>query len=228
MTHMRRWREYLLTLSLAVLSALFVRSYLVAAYKVPTGSMQPTLKPGDFIFSSRIAYGVRLPFGLKKIEFGFPNRADLVVFSYPNQPEVNYVKRVVGLPGDRIQIIKGRLFLNEEPFEYQKSSDGKTDNPNTEIFEVFDEKYKDSHWKVIFQKHNENKDFGPIIVPTGELFLLGDNRDASDDSRYWGTVSASQVLGKVVCIWMSLDWQVKWGGDLYPTVRWSRVFNSVH
>ncbi len=225
---MTRWREYLLTLLVAVLFALFVRSYLVTAYKVPTGSMQPSLKPGDFIFSSRMAYGVQLPFTSKKMDMSFPSRGDLVVFSYPNQPEINYVKRVVGLPGDRVQIKQGRLILNEEALQYEKLVDTKIDNPNHELFDVFSEQYKESQWRVIFQKHDEDKDFGPIVVPPGEVFMLGDNRDASDDSRYWGTVPATQVVGKVVLIWLSLDWQRKWGGERYPSVRWNRVFLPVH
>lgn len=224
---MTRWREYLLTLLVAVLFALFVRNYLITAYKVPTGSMQPTLKPGDFIFSSRLAYGVQLPFAAKKIETSHPGRGDLVVFSYPNQPEVNYVKRVMGLPGDRIQIKQGRLILNEEPLQYEKLLGTQVDNPNYELFEVFQEQYKASSWRVIFQKNDQDKNFGPIVVPPGELFLLGDNRDASDDSRYWGTVPAAQVMGKVVLIWLSLDWQQKWGEDRYPSVRWKRVFLPV-
>ncbi|HEX7676388.1 MAG TPA: signal peptidase I [Bdellovibrio sp.] len=225
---MTRWREYFLTLLAAVLFALVVRTYMVTAYKVPTGSMQPALKAGDFIFSSRISYGIQIPFAQKKIDTAFPTRGDLVVFSYSNQPDVNYVKRVVGLPGDRVQIRQGRLILNEEPFTYEKLPLDKTDNPNSEMFDVFEEKYKDSSWRVIFQKQDKDKDFGPIVVPPGEVFLLGDNRDASDDSRYWGTVPASQVLGKVVLIWLSLDWQKKWGGNRYPSVRWSRVFSPVH
>jgi len=236
---MTRWREYILTLLGAVIFALFVRSYLLTAYKVPTGSMQPTLKPGDFIFSSRVAYGVQLPFTQKKIDVVLPERGDLVVFSYSSQPEVNYVKRVVGLPGDRVQIKKGRLLLNEEALAYERVKNDEVDNPNPEVFEVFEERHsrnsgqnvgsksEQGSWRVIFQKHDEDKDFGPIVVPPGEVFMLGDNRDASDDSRYWGTVQASQILGKVVFIWLSLDWQQKWGGNRYPSVRWSRVFNSV-
>lgn len=227
MTHLRRWREYILTLLVAVLFALFVRNYLITAYKVPTGSMQPTLKPGDFIFSSRTAYGFRIPYSSHSFDISLPERGDLVVFTYPNQPGINYVKRVIGLPGDRIQIIKGKLLLNEQPFNYKKVSDHEGDNPNSELFEIYEEHLNEHQWKVIFQKHGDEKDFGPIIVPPSDVFLLGDNRDASDDSRYWGTVSSSRIFGKVVFVWLSLDWQKKWGGNRYPSVRWNRVFNSV-
>ncbi|MEK2687582.1 signal peptidase I [Bdellovibrio sp. GT3] len=225
---MTRWREYITTLVIAVFFALFVRSYLVTAYKVPTGSMQPTLKPGDFIFSSRVAYGIQIPFSDKKWHLTFPERGDVVVFNYSNQHEISNVKRVVGLPGDKIQIVDGRLILNDQPLEYVMVSGSDADNPNHDLFEIFEEKTQDSSWRVIFQKQSQGKDFGPIIVPPGEVFILGDNRDASDDSRYWGTVPSSQIMGKVVLIWLSLDWQEKWGGDRYPSVRWNRVFSSVH
>lgn len=225
---MNRWREYLTTLILAILCALLMRSYVVTAYKVPTGSMQPTLKPGDFIFCSRMSYGFPIPFAKKKWGVSMPERGDLVVFNYPNQPDSTYVKRVVGLPGDRVQIIKGRLYLNEEPLKYELDSQASKDNPNHELFDIYKEMSGDSHWRVIFQKQAENKDFGPFVVPPGEIFLLGDNRDASDDSRYWGTVPMTQVVGRVVLIWLSLDWQQKWGGDRYPSVRWDRVFSTVY
>ncbi len=225
---MTRWREYLTTLVIAVFFALFVRSFLVTAYKVPTGSMQPTLKPGDFIFSSRVSYGVQLPFTTQIWNGILPQRGDLIVFNYSNQPGISYVKRVIGLPGDKIEIKDGRVILNDEPLQYVKSTDGSADNPNPDMFEVFEEKYQEQSWRVIFQKQLEGKDFGPIVVPPEEVFILGDNRDASDDSRYWGSVPTSQIVGKVVLIWLSLDWQQKWGGDRYPTVRWKRVFSSVH
>lgn len=226
---MTRWREYFVTLTVAVLLALFVRNYFMTAYRVPTGSMQPTLKPGDFIFSSRIAYGVRFPFAEKIFAESLPERGDLLVFSYPNNPEVNYVKRVVALPGDRVQVQAGRLIINEEPLSYKKwTGELAGENPNPGIFEIYEEDIEGHKHRVIFERNSEKRSFGPLVVPPGEVFLLGDNRDASDDSRYWGTVPMSQVVGKVFLIWLSLDWQNKWGGDRYPSVRWGRVFSVVH
>ena len=225
---MNRWKEYLTTLTLAVIFALLVRSFLVTAYKVPTGSMQPTLKPGDFIFASRMSYGVGIPFSSTKWAEFLPERGDVVVFSYPNNPTVTYVKRVVGLPGDRVQLLNGRLHINEQPLQYEKAPENAEDNPNIQLFDIFEERAADRAWRVIFQKAPEEKDFGPLVIPPGEVFLLGDNRDASDDSRYWGTVPMGQVVGRVVLIWLSLDWQNKWGSDRYPSVRWERVFSSVH
>lgn len=225
---MNRWREYLTTLVLAVLFALFVRSFLLTAYKVPTGSMQPTLKPGDFIFSSRLSYGVSIPFSNQRWNEIFPERGDLVVFTYPETPAITYVKRVVALPGDKVQISKGRLSINDQSLQYRRLEGEDKDNPNPQLFDIFEEKTESQTRRVIFQKQSEEKDFGPLVVPPGEVFLLGDNRDASDDSRYWGTVPVDRVVGEVVLIWLSLDWQKKWGSDRYPSVRWERVFSSVH
>ncbi|MGZ3771064.1 MAG: signal peptidase I [Bdellovibrio sp.] len=225
---MNRWRDYLTTLIMAVISALLVRNFLVTAYKVPSGSMQPTLKSGDLIFSSRISYGFSAPFTQKKWQESLPDRGDVVVFSYSNQPGVNYVKRVIGLPGDRVQITKGYLTVNDEPLKYQKVAAQNEDNPNPDAFDIYEESFHDYKWRVIFQKNSDKKDFGPFVVPPGEVFLLGDNRDTSDDSRYWGTVPTNQIAGKIFLIWLSIDWQKRWGDSRYPSLRWERVFSSLH
>jgi signal peptidase I len=225
---MKHWREYFVTLLIAVVLALVVRNYIFTAYRVPTGSMQPTLKPGDFIFSSRLSYGYRLPFVPEIFSPSLPERGDVVVFHYAQQPQVSYVKRVVGLPGDRVQIQDGRLSINEGDMTYEKLAEQEPeDNPNPEIFDIFSEKMENYSHRVIFQKDLEKKSFGPLVVPPGEVFLLGDNRDASDDSRYWGTVPMEQIHGKVTLIWLSLDWQNRWGDERYPSVRWKRVFSGV-
>lgn len=227
MTLKNRWKDYLIVLVAAVALALVVRSSLLTAYKVPTGSMQPSLKPGDFIFVFRPAYGFKIPFSSTNLNPKVPSRGDLVIFSYPNQPQVNYVKRVIGLPGDRVELRKGRLILNEQAQQYE-ISDEKRDNPNPQIFEIAWEKGELSQHRVIFEKNSPAQNFGPLVIPPGEIFLLGDNRDASDDSRYWGTVPITQVEGQVLFIWLSLDWQNRWGGNNYPRVRWERLFSWVH
>lgn len=201
----------------------------MTAYKVPTGSMQPALKAGDFIFSYRMAYGMRLPWSQTILSPKIPERGDLVVFFYANQPGTSYVKRVIGLPGDKIQITEGKLSINDTPLDYEREeSVSLEDNPNPEAFDIYLERDLGSQRRVIFQKNREERNFGPLVVPPGEIFLLGDNRDASDDSRYWGTVPTEQIYGKVLFVWLSLDWQKRWGGDRYPSVRWNRVFSGVH
>lgn len=219
------WKQYLLTLGAAVLAALFVRHFVVTAYKVPTGSMQPALKPGDFIFSSRVSYGLNLPFSKTRLFAVLPSRGDLVVFTYPNQPNVNYVKRVIALPGDRVQIENNRLILNGEAMAYEPVTGDGDDNPNPDLFALARESHGAQSWVVILQKGAEDRDFGPLVVPPGEVFLLGDNRDTSDDSRYWGTVPLSQISGKAFLIWLSMDWQNKWADNRLPRVRWDRVFS---
>lgn len=224
-----QWKDYLVTILVSVLLALVVRSFVMTAYKVPTGSMQPTLKAGDFIFSYRMAYGIRLPWSDTAYAQKLPERGDLVVFFYSNQPDTSYVKRVIGLPGDKIQITEGKLSINDTVLDYQLEHPPQPqDNPNPEAFEIYLETDLGSQRRVIFQKNREDRNFGPLIVPPGEIFLLGDNRDASDDSRYWGTVPTGQIYGKVLFVWLSLDWQKRWGGDRYPSIRWNRVFSGVH
>lgn len=224
-----QWKDYLVTILISVLLALVVRSFIVTAYKVPTGSMQPTLKAGDFIFSYRLAYGLHFPWSQSAVLESPPERGDVVVFSYANQPSTSYVKRVIGLPGDKIQITKGKLSINDVPLDYElEGEDPSGDNPNADAFDIYLERDLGTFRRVIFQKSLQDQNFGPLVVPPGEVFLLGDNRDASDDSRYWGTVPIGQIYGKVIFVWMSLDWQKRWGGDRYPSVRWHRVFSGVH
>lgn len=226
------WRQYLLTVGLAVLAALLVRHFVLTAYKVPTGSMQPALKPGDFIFSLRTAYGVGLPGRSQRLFEKLPLRGDLVVFTYPHQPNVNYVKRVIALPGDTVEMKSNHLTINGEPFEYLPADPASEGNPNPALFDLVREvpprNLTDAQWMVILEKGSLDKNFGPLVVPSGEVFLLGDNRDTSDDSRYWGTVPVSQISGKAVLIWLSLDWQNKWGENRFPSLRWERLFLPLH
>lgn len=227
MKFLRGWRELALTFSFALLAAFFVRTYLLAPFRVPTGSMQPALKPGDFIFVSQVAYGFNL-LGLDKIATRSPQRGDLVAFYYVNQPGTAYVKRVIALPGDRVEIKSNRLVVNGTKISY-KLIENAEDNPNSELFDIYLESHVDGSWPVIFLKSTKNPEsLGPLIVPPGEVFLLGDNRDASDDSRYWGTVPIDQIFGKVSFIWLSLDWQKKWANHRFPSVRWERIFTKVH
>lgn len=227
------WRQYAFTMVFAVLAALAVRHFVLTAYKVPTGSMQPILKPGDFIFSLRTAYGLRIPIGGPVWEGRSPQRGDLVVFSYPHQPEVNYVKRVIALPGETIEMKKNQLIVNGKLFGYEEPHLEKiSDNPNPALFDLFLERAPaelgSQEWTVILEKGSLDKNFGPLTVPEGEIFLLGDNRDTSDDSRYWGTVPVSQVSGRVLLIWLSLDWQKRWAEERFPSVRWERLFMRPH
>ena len=222
-------REYVENIMVALFLALCVRTFILTGYKVPTTSMAPNLKPGDFIFSYRLPFGVKVPFMTTKVAGQLPQRGEIVVFTFPDIPKVNYVKRVVGLPGDRIELRNGRLIVNNLSFQYEKlSSEILGDLEGSENQILLQESNRSESRSIILQKRDSEKSFGPIIVPENEVFLLGDNRDSSDDSRYWGTVPANRLEGRVVLIWLSLNWQNKWLFQSLPEVRWERVFSKVH
>jgi signal peptidase I len=222
-------REYTESLVVAVIVALTLRYFVISAYKIPTGSMVPTLKVGDFIFAYKLPYGLPIPFGGgDRFGSSLPSRGDVVVFRYPGNEAVNYVKRVVGLPGDRIAIKNKRLLINEQEAEYRPVSDEVIqDLPGHEYYSAFQETSMGSTHLVIRNRADETDFFGPVVVPPGHIFVLGDNRDSSDDSRYWGAVPVKNLEGRVVMIWMSFDWMNRWGDERYPSVRWERVFHSV-
>jgi signal peptidase I len=222
-------REYTEALVVAVLLALGLRFFVVSAYKIPTGSMVPTLKVGDFIFAYKLTYGVPLPFsGGDRLGLRLPARGDVVVFRYPGNENVNYVKRVVGLPGDRVAIKNKKLYINEVEAEYRplpKEAIG--DIPGNEDYSAYEEQFDGSSHLVMRSTADDAGFFGPVVVPPHHIFVLGDNRDSSDDSRYWGTVPVKNLEGRVMMIWMSFDWLNRWGNDRYPSIRWTRVFQNV-
>lgn len=228
---MKNWRDYVENVLIAVLLALLVRTFILTGYKVPTGSMAPTLLPGDFIFAYRLPYGLKIPFSNHKVATSLPERGDVVVFSYPEQPQISYVKRVIGLPGDRIQIEKGKLILNGETLKYEASTQVLPDTIDPDLFQMVQEKHVEEASEkprlLIVAKSPKTQNFGPLIVPPNHIFLLGDNRDSSDDSRYWGTVPMERVDGRVTWIWLSLNWQQKVWENRIPTIRWHRTWTGI-
>jgi signal peptidase I len=198
------------------------RSVIFEPFKIPTGSMIPTLKIGDFILVNKFAYGVKLPFsdltlgsfnldpiylfGKKEVK-----RGDIIVFKYPKDPSINYIKRVVGLPGETIEIKKKVVYINGEPLKV-KAEDAKT------YMAHMDEKFKDNNfefYKVIlknggftYQIDRDNffkVNYAKRKIPEGHYFVMGDNRDFSYDSRYWGVVPHKNVKGKAFLVWLSIS-----------------------
>jgi signal peptidase I len=222
-------REYTESLVVAVILALVLRFFVISAYKIPTSSMVPTLKVGDFIFAYKLPYGVPIPFaGGDRWIAQMPERGDVVVFRYPGHETIHYVKRVVGLPGDRIAIKNKKLYVND--VEVDSKEDTKTainDLPGNEYYSVFRETMSNHPHLIIHNNDEDAGSFGPIVVPPQQIFVLGDNRDSSDDSRYWGTVPFKNLEGRVVMVWMSFDWLNRWGNERLPTVRWDRVFSAI-
>ena len=187
---------------------LVVRSFLFEPFTIPSGSMLPTLEVHDFILVNKFAYGVRLPVGHARIlDTGRPLRGDIMVFRYPEDPSKNYIKRVIGLPGDHILIRGGRLILNGEPVERQELSDQRYGNTRQAgyIEQLDGRRYT---IQQVWQQHPYSGRWlsgapeGEWHVPEDSYFVMGDNRDNSRDSRFWGFVPETHVAGKAVLIWM--------------------------
>lgn len=183
---------------------LVLRSFLLEPFQIPSGSMKPTLEVGDFILVNKFAYGIRLPvIDTKIIEVGDPQRGDVMVFRYPSNPSINYIKRVVGLPGDRIAytadkhlLVNGQLvaetLLGEEP-----GSLGRT--------LLYKEKLGEAEHMIRKQLHRNVRPGDEWVVPQGHYFMMGDNRDNSKDSRAWGFVPEANIVGKAFFIWLNFD-----------------------
>ncbi|HDM09732.1 MAG: signal peptidase I [Deltaproteobacteria bacterium] len=172
-------REYLEAAVIAVILALFIRTFVVQAFKIPSSSMEPTLLVGDHILVNKFLYGVKIPFIRKTIiPISSPKRGDVIVFIFPQDKSKDFIKRVIGLPGDRIEIIGRKIYINAKLFE-------------------------DKHGYYSSPSPSEGSRFGPITVPKGHLFVMGDNRDHSYDSRYWGFVPLESVKGKAFIIYWS-------------------------
>jgi len=171
-------REYLEAGIIAVLLALFIRAFVIQAYKIPSGSMVPTLLVGDHILVNKFIYGIKAPFINKTIiPLGKPKRGDIIVFIYPVDRKKDYIKRVIGLPGEQIEIRNKKIFINGELL--------------------------DRPFGVYGNGLRKNNNSGSIIVPDNGLFVMGDNRDHSYDSRYWGCVPLELVKGKAMIIYWS-------------------------
>jgi len=190
-------RENIEAIVVAILLAMFIRTFVVQAFKIPSGSMKETLQIGDHILVNKFIYGVKIPFvGATLVPIKDPRRGDIIVFKFPEDPDKDFIKRVVGVAGDTIQVQDKHLMVNGQPAEYAQAV------------------FKDPH--VIPTGVQPRDNFGPFTVPEGQVFVMGDNRDHSYDSRFWGPVSLDAVRGKAFIIYWS------WDNDNYD-VRWSRI-----
>lgn len=190
------WREYAEALFMAVLLALFIRTFIVQAFKIPSGSMLPTLQIGDHLLVNKFLYGIRVPIvGSRIIPFKSPARDDVIVFVYPQDRSKDFIKRIKAVAGDTIEVKNKIVYINgaavEDPHGfYDKTPDRLARAPRD--------------------------NFGPFVVPEGEVFVMGDNRDHSHDSRFWGTVPITDILGKAFILYWSWD-----SKEFRP--RWSRL-----
>ncbi len=202
-------REYTEAIIIAVALALFIRTFVVQAFKIPSGSMLPTLQIGDHLLVNKFIYGIRMPFvGTVLVPIKEPAHGDIIVFRYPKDRSTDYIKRVVGVPGDNIVIKNKQLFLN-----------GKKDvNPHAHYTS-----------EMVLPGNLSPKDnFGPITVPEGKYFVMGDNRDNSSDSRFWGYVDDQDVLGKAMIIYWSWDTDKDlFSWERFTSIRWSRLADII-
>jgi signal peptidase I len=199
--------EYSKSFFPVILAVLLLRSFLVEPFRIPSGSMMPTLLVGDFILVNKFAYGIRLPvLDSKVIEIGEPGRGDVVVFRYPKDPTVDYIKRVVGLPGDRVGYFNKVVYINGQAIGqvpagvYVGAGSGISMSGASKRLEQLDGVQHD----ILVMPRTPGLE-GEFVVPEGEYFVMGDNRDNSNDSRFWGSVPEANLVGKAFRIWMNWD-----------------------
>jgi signal peptidase I len=188
-----------------ILLVLLLRSFLAEPFRIPSGSMIPTLLVGDFILVNKFAYGLRDPvFNFKFLKLGKPARGDVVVFRYPLDPTKDFIKRVIGLPGDRIAYRDKQLTVNGEAMPLSADGVYTASGSVPGVVYRFEEEIGPVHHRILVNPARPAEDF-EFQVPEGHYFMMGDNRDGSDDSRRWGTVPERNLVGKAFFIWMSWD-----------------------
>ena len=206
------------TILIAVFVALIFRYSVAAPYKIPTGSMIPTLKIGDFIFVSKLSYGLKLPFtNYNMITYDKPKRGDVVVFVFPDDRSLDFIKRVVGVGGDTVEIKDNILYINGQPVRRTPLTDKSVLSDFTPVqlrdaARLYDE-HLNNHDHYVMEFLPFSTDFGPVKVPEGNVFVMGDNRDNSKDGRSWGFLPLTNIRGRALFVWLSVDteaWRVRW------------------
>lgn len=224
-------REYLEALLIAVIFATFARTWVVQAFKIPSGSMEKNLLIGDHILVNKFVYGPTMfPLEAGLLPVRKVRRGDVVVFKYPDDPTRDFIKRCMGLPGDTLKMVDKDLYVN----------DRRVDDSAFTYYEDAGTYPRD----LLFNPRRKRDSFGPKTVPPGSYFCMGDNRDNSNDSRYWGPVPASHIKGRAFMVYWSFDSQdvesVEWPGyqgrlrqmgrvalNFFTQTRWDRTFRIV-
>ncbi len=187
-------KEYLEPIVIAVLIALFIRAFIVQAFKIPSSSMEPTLLVGDHLLVNKFIYGIRIPYtDTKLFQYKKPGRGDIIVFIFPKDRSKDFIKRVIGTEGEKVTIVHNKIYIND--------------------------KLIDDPWGRFTMPRTSIEDYGPVRVPENSLFVMGDNRDNSQDSRFWGFVKLNEVKGQAFIIYFSWDSIAQ---DLLNKIRWTR------
>lgn len=218
-----RWSwEWIKSLVIAFALFLVLRTFVIEAFRIPTASMEGTLLVGDFLLVNKAVYGAQVPgTALRLPAFGDPERGDVVVFTPPHEPDKNYVKRLVGVPGDTLEMRDKVLFRNRELVA----------EPYARYGDPLDAHAPTMRWQVHYLpealdalRYRPTRDnWGPVVVPQGHYFVLGDNRDDSEDSRYWGFVDGESLKGKPLFVYYSFDPRTLRSAPWITDIRWSRI-----
>lgn len=238
------WREYAESIGLAILFAFVLRGFVIEAFKIPTGSMEPTLLIGDHLFVNKFIYGIRVPFTQKfLVRFKEPTRGEVVVFTFPREEakahiaqkpinqrdcidrssledEKDFIKRIVGVAGDTIELKNNQLIINGEPIKrthLRKETTGNFLRPHS-----IQEYEKIGEVAHVIQYDSSDRDFGPITVEKDHVFAMGDHRNNSSDSRCWGQVPVDNIKGRAMIIW----WSITPSTD--RRMRWDRIGQIIH
>ena len=230
--HKPKWREWVDAFVFAIIVATFIRSFFIQTYKIDSGSMEKTLRVGDFLFISRLNYCARLPFASKPFWiWNRPKRGEIVVF-FDVFSRRSFVKRCIGVPGDTIVIRNKIVYVNGKPLEesYTQFIDPRVYPPLFDVMDIDTVTYQNM-W--VERKFHDGRiapfvrdNFGPVVVPPHSFFMMGDNRDNSDDSRFWGPMPENNLIGRAGFIFFAIDpgvpfWQI------WKKIRWNRIFRLV-
>jgi signal peptidase I len=204
-------REYFESICVAVILALFVRTFIVQAFKIPTGSMENNLLIGDHLLVNKFVYAPTLT-SLERalLPINPIRRGDIIVFKYPEEPERDFIKRVIGLPGDTLELRNKRVYINGTMLN----------EPYVHYLVPPDEEGSGGEFDVRVQ-------YGPVTVPPAHYFMMGDNRDNSQDSRYWGFMPQEYIKGRALFVYFSFGEETGLAG-LVSGIRWNRIFHQIH
>jgi len=209
-------REYFESICVAVILALFVRTFVVQAFKIPTGSMENNLLIGDHLLVNKFVFAPTLTAAERTLLPIDPiRRGDIIVFKYPEDPERDFIKRTIGLPGETVELRNKKVYINGKPL----------DEPYVHF--IFPPEERTSEEGVSFD-FDVRSTYGPVTVPEGHYFMMGDNRDNSQDSRYWGFLPADYVKGKALFVYFSFGENTGGLGSALTGIRWGRVLHQIH
>ena len=225
-----RWMwEWTKAICTAIVLFLVIRTFAVEAFKIPTGSMEGTLLVGDFLLVNKAVYGAEIPFTQKRLPaFSHPDRGDVVVFLPPHDPDRNYVKRLVGVGGDTREMREKTLYLNGRPQlePFVRHADPLTDPEDPKMMWQLPYLVPGSVDPHEYRPSRDN--WGPLVVPAGKFFALGDNRDLSEDSRYWGFLDAEAIKGRPMFVYYSFEKDITDPFSWLRGIRWGRIGETIH